>query len=75
MDITGIKDQKTLNRYLSVSIDTKTEKLTKMFENLSPKIEPEPNPNADKINALKEALSKKGLNAEDIEDIISQIER
>lgn len=35
MDITGIKNEKTLSRYLNVSIDTKKEKLTKVFGNLS----------------------------------------
>jgi hypothetical protein len=31
MDITGIKDQNTLRRYLDISIDTKMDNLTKMF--------------------------------------------
>lgn len=35
MDITGIKDEKTLRRYLNVSIDTKRDRLTKVFGNLS----------------------------------------
>lgn len=71
MDITGIKDQKTLNRYLSVSIDTKTDKLTKMFEYLTPKVEPEPNERDEAIETIKEALLTKGLNNEDIDKLLN----
>ena len=74
MDVTGIRDQKTLSRYLDVSIDTKLDNLTKMFENLIPQTTPELDANSDKINAFKEALSMKGLSAEDIDELISQWE-
>jgi integrase len=73
MDITGIKDENTLRRYLDVSIDTKLNNLTNMFEDLTPKEEQELNPNNNKIIALKEALLKKGLNGVEIDDLLSQI--
>lgn len=44
-----------------------------MFETLIPKNEPEPNPNAETIKAIKEALSRKGLKAEDIDDLFNQL--
>jgi len=67
MDITGIKDQNTLRRYLDVSIDTKKDNLTKMFENLTPK--PETKPNEETLKALKDALAKAGFNAENIDGL------
>jgi hypothetical protein len=71
MDITGIKDQKTLRRYLDVSVDTKLDNLNKMFGDLIPKNEPEPETNSAKINAIKDALIKKGLSTEDIDELFS----
>jgi site-specific recombinase XerD len=73
MDITGIQDQQTLKRYLDVSINTKMDNLTKMFVNLTPPINPEPNKKDEAIMAIKEALSKNGLNAEDVEDLLKQL--
>lgn len=74
MDITGIKDQKTLRRYLDVSVDTKLDNLNKMFGDLISKNEPETNPNSEKINAIKDALLKKGLSAEDVDNLFKQLE-
>jgi hypothetical protein len=73
MDITGIKDENTLRRYLDVSIETKLSNLTNMFEDLTPKGEPESNPKAETIKAIKESLLRKGLKAEDIDDLFSKL--
>lgn len=67
MDITGIRDQRTLKRYLDVSIDTKKDQLNKMFGDLAPTPAPE-----DTIQAMKETLLKAGFSAESIETMISQ---
>ncbi len=69
MDITGLQDQQTLKRYLDVSIDTKMDHLTKMFENLSPKPDPEPNKKEEAIQAIKDALLKKGVNVDDLDEL------
>lgn len=67
MDITGIQDQRTLKRYLDVSIDTKKEQLNKMFGGLAPTPKPE-----ETIQAMKETLLKAGFSEEGIENMISQ---
>ena len=67
MDITGIQDQRTLKRYLDVSIDTKKEQLNKMFGDLIPKSEPETTENT--LHAMKETLLKAGFNAENIDGL------
>jgi integrase len=70
MDITGIQDQQTLKRYLDVLIDTKRDNLTKIFENLTPKKDPDPNEEALKV--LKETLTKMGFKTENIDNLFSQ---
>ncbi len=70
MDITGIKNQSTLKRYLDVSIDTKRENLNRMFDDLIPKIKPETP--EETLWAMKETLLKAGFNAESIESMINQ---
>lgn len=67
MDITGIRDQRTLKRYLDVSIDTKKEQLNKMFGDLTPTPAPE-----ETIQAMKETLLKAGFSAKSIETMICQ---
>ena len=67
MDITGIRDQRTLKRYLDVSIDTKKEQLNKMFGDLAPIPTPE-----ETIQAMKETLLKAGFSEESIENMINQ---
>ncbi len=67
MDITGIQDQRTLKRYLDVSIDTKKEQLNKMFSDLIPKSEPETTENT--LHAMKQTLLKAGFNAENIDGL------
>lgn len=72
--ITGITHERTLRRYLNVSTDAKKDKLMKAFENLS--IHPESShiPNAETIQAIEEAHSGKGFKAENVEDLLKQLE-
>ena len=73
MDITGIQDQQTLKRYLDVSIDTKMDNLTKMFVNLTPKQNPVPNKKEEAIEAIKDALLKKGVTIDDLDELFTQL--
>lgn len=65
MDITGIKDQRTLRRYLNVSIDTKREKLEHTFGDLASKEDPDKT-----LIAMKEALLKAGFDTKSIEKLV-----
>lgn len=69
MDIAGIKNHKTLKRYLDVSIDTKLDSLNKMFGDLEPASPPE-----ETLKAMKETLQKAGFDAENIDNIFKQLE-
>jgi len=70
MSITGIRDQKTLSHYLDVSIDTKKDSLTKMYNGLIPEGEAEPED--ETLKAMKETLLKAGFEAEIIEKLLIQ---
>jgi len=66
MDITGIKNQSTLKRYLEVSIDTKKDSLVKMYGGLIPEKEPAPDKT---LEAMKETLLKAGFDTNLIEGL------
>jgi integrase len=68
--ITGITNERTLRRYLNVSVDSKKEKLTKAFLKLTP----QPKPNEETLQTLKDALAKVGFKAENIDDLFSQLD-
>jgi len=68
MNITGIQNQKTLRRYLDVSIDTKRDNLNKMFGELEPA--PIPVTPEGTIQAMKETLLKAGFDKESIKGLI-----
>jgi integrase len=67
MDITGIKDQRTLSRYLNVSINTKKQHLSNTFGDLSPKEESD-----ETLTAMRETLLKAGFDQEKINKIIKE---
>lgn len=67
--ITRITNERTLRRYLNISIDSKKEKINKAFLKLSP----QPETNEETLNALKEALSKVGFKTENIENLFNQL--
>jgi len=67
MDINGIKDERTLRKYLNVSIDNKREHLSNTFGDLSPKEEPD-----ETLKAMKEALLKSGFDQETIDKMVGQ---
>lgn len=68
--ITGITNERTLRRYLNISVDSKKEKLTKAFIKLTPQLEP----NAETLLALKDALVKVGFKSENIDELFSQLD-
>ena len=70
MDLTGIKNQKTLKRYLDVSIDTKKDSLVKMYGGLIPEKESGNEPDKT-LEAMKETLLKAGFDPESVESLIS----
>jgi hypothetical protein len=47
--------------------------LTKMFENLTPQPDPEPNKKDEAIQAIKEALLKKGVRVDDLDELFLQL--
>lgn len=68
--ITGITNERTLRRYLNISVDSKKEKLTKAFLKLTP----QPETNEETLQALKCALAKVGFKPENIDNLFMQLE-
>jgi len=64
-----------IRRQTPCKCDAKKQKLSKAFENLSPKPQPKPQPNTGTIQAIKDALFKKGVNLDDMDELFNQLEK